>query len=236
MSARPAKRARYGEKGKSAYLKAAKAMAVHVVPRPMVGASSRVYAGPLPATCKTRLTYQTTLSLNAGAGAWLSNIFAANGIFDPDITGVGHQPRGRDEMTALYNHNYVTAAYITCRYVGEANGNVIVWGVAVRDDATPFATVNDFAEYRNSKYKCAKTTITTNEMVITQKVIPHKFLGIKTWDDDALRGTSAANPSEMVYFHVGCADAFGGDPGAASIDVHITYYVTFTEPKPLTQS
>lgn len=233
MSARPNKRSRYGEKGKSAAFKASKAMVVRVVPRPMVGAGARAYSGPLPATLKTRLIYEDVITINPGAGAAGTHVFSANGVYDPDITGVGHQPRGRDEIAALYNHYTVTAAYIqvrACKHNGEE-----LWGVAVRDDATGFTTINDFAEYRNSKYMISNT-IGVRQELLSHKVVPKQFLGKKDTFEDDISALVGANPAEQVYFHVVMGDLYGGDAAATGFEVRISYYVTFSEPKPLAQS
>lgn len=37
------------------------------------------------------------------------HLFRANGIFDPDVTGTGHQPLYRDQVADLYT-NYTVIA------------------------------------------------------------------------------------------------------------------------------
>lgn len=231
MSARPQKRARYGEKGKSAYLKRQKAMAVRMVPRPM--RSARSYNGPLPNQVSAVLIYSESISINAGAAAWGGNVYSANGIFQCDITAGAGQPRGRDELFAMYNHAYVTASYITVRTCGNTINN-LTWGIAVRDDAVAFTDFRDFTEYRNSKINMIG--VEQNAQVMTHKCVPHKFLGLKTAMEDQLQNTNAANPSEGVYYHVGCCDSAKQDPGPNYFTVRIVYYVTFTEPLPMAAS
>lgn len=231
MDARPAKRMRTKSRGKSAYLKSQKALAVRMVPRPMF--SARSFPGPLPNKVSTTLIYNEAFTLNAAAASWIGYVFNANGIFQCNTSTASGQPRGRDEMFELYNHAYVTAAYITVRAMGNAT-NIFKWGVAVRDDAVAFTTVRDFGEYRNSKMHLMP--VTAVEQVITHKCVPHKFLGLRDAFDDSLRNSVAASSTEAVFFHVGCGDAVGGDPAAMTFDVRIIYYVTFTEPKPLAAS
>lgn len=234
MSGRSQKRARYDEaKGKSAYLKGQKSMVVRMVPRSVPFARS--YRGPLPNKVSTVLKYTNRVSVNAGAGAWAGNVYSANGIFQCDTTAAAGQPRGRDEMFELYNHAYVTASYISVRTVGN-DSDALLWGVAVRDDAVAFTDMRDFAEYRNSKFKLVYTTPPALDQPIRHKCSPHKFLGLKDAFDDSLRNSLTSGPTEAVFYHVGCADLTGSDPGACWFIVSIVYYVTFTEPKPLAAS
>jgi len=169
-----------------------------------------------------------------GAGAWGGNVFSANGVFQCDITGAAGQPRGRDELFDLYNHCYVNKAVIEVSTIGNAT-NYLLWGVAVRDDTTAFTDLRDFAEYRNSKWSL--TSASTQEVEkIVQVVEPYKWLGMNDPTDDAIRQDVTANPSEGIFFHVGCVDVGGGDPGACLFMVKITYYCKFCEPFPLAAS
>ncbi len=45
-----------------------------------------------------------------GPGTTVDNyVYRANSVFDPDLTGTGHQPMGFDQLAALYNRYRVTA-------------------------------------------------------------------------------------------------------------------------------
>lgn len=46
-----------------------------------------------------------------------TNLYRLNSLYDPDQTGVGHQPILRDQMTLLYNRYRVTKAVVTVRTV-----------------------------------------------------------------------------------------------------------------------
>lgn len=55
-----------------------------------------------------KLHYSTRFSLNPGVlGAVSSYVFRLSSIFDPDFTGVGHQPVGHDQYAALYERYQV---------------------------------------------------------------------------------------------------------------------------------
>uniref|UniRef100_UPI00404866D8 hypothetical protein n=1 Tax=Polynucleobacter sp. TaxID=2029855 RepID=UPI00404866D8 len=77
------------------------------------GGPNALNKGPLPQTLSATFVYADDISLNAGAGVADSWVFSANGLTDPNITGTGAQPRGFDEMMALYRTYLVTHAKIT---------------------------------------------------------------------------------------------------------------------------
>ncbi len=65
---------------------------------------------PFPPIMYTKQTYSDLDTYTTGAGGILGveQIFSMNDMFDPDFTGVGHQPYGRDQMALLYNRYKVT--------------------------------------------------------------------------------------------------------------------------------
>ena len=89
---------------------------------------------------KTKLRYVEYFTLNpAAAGLPATHVFSANGLYDPNITGVGHQPRGFDQLMALYDHYYVSRSKIIADFASISNNSVAPWvcGIVLDDDATP---------------------------------------------------------------------------------------------------
>ena len=70
------------------------------------------FRSPVPLKMAATLLYSDQITLNPAAGTVSKHVFSANGLFDPNITGVGHQPRGFDQYMALYNHYTVIGARI----------------------------------------------------------------------------------------------------------------------------
>jgi len=50
------------------------------------------------------LRYSDYFQLTTTSGAVSTYVFAANGLYDPNITGTGHQPMGFDQLLQFYNH------------------------------------------------------------------------------------------------------------------------------------
>lgn len=58
--------------------------------------------GVIPDGEIVHLKYFTGAGIQSVAGAYATHKFRLNSIFDPDITLVGHQPLGHDQLAALY--------------------------------------------------------------------------------------------------------------------------------------
>jgi hypothetical protein len=69
--------------------------------------------GPVPSVYKAKLTYVDSQSISAVAGSLASYGYRANGMYDPNYTGVGTQPLYYDQLGAMYSKTRVTSAKIT---------------------------------------------------------------------------------------------------------------------------
>lgn len=164
--------------------------------------------------------------LGAAAGAAKSHVFSCNGLYDPDVTGVGHQPRGFDELMKLYDHYIVRKA--TCEVWIKNAANPALIGIQVKDDATVSALAKDLMEDEYSIVKGSnggggETTY------VRFTVDVEKFLGGE--DISSLKGSASGNPSELADFHI---VAFPIDPAdTVNVDavVKITYLADLIEPK-----
>lgn len=200
---------------------------------------ARGFRAPVPYKLTTSLLYQERVTLTPAAGVAAVHIFSANGTYDPNITGVGHQPRGFDQMMALYDHNVVIGAEIRVDYPGVGAGgsiNPTIAFIGVRDFTVVGITERDYLELGNCVWETTspaqgyKTSLRMN-------INPNKFLGRSSpLSDPDLKNSIIANPTEQAYFHVGLGYASGLDPTALPVNVVIKYTVVFIEPKDPGQS
>jgi len=75
-------------------------------------------------TCKHR--YSTFFSLNPGVGVSADRIFMANGMYDTDVSGTGHQPYGYDTLATQYNQWTVLRSKITVTVYNNQSG-LLLW-------------------------------------------------------------------------------------------------------------
>lgn len=157
--------------------------------------------------CNT-LTYveQQPLTLTTGFGKY---IFSANGLFDPNITGTGHQPLYFDQLTALYNHYTVVRSRIQVNVVGQTAFTSPYFISLYVDDDTTTATDALLASERVGSSFSAATPAVAPFDVLNASWDARKFFGPNPQDQAELRGTSSANPTEQSYFVIQAYDPSG---------------------------
>jgi hypothetical protein len=66
----------------------------------------------MPPTLQRTLVYEDNRVLSATAGAISAFAVKANGLYDPNSSGIGHQPNGFDQMAVFYNRYTVVSSQI----------------------------------------------------------------------------------------------------------------------------
>lgn len=174
----------------------------------------------------TTLKYVHYGQLNPGAaGAAATYVFSANGLYDPDITGVGHQPRGFDQLIALYDHFHVTRSRIKVSFMASQAQAGAICGVVLQDDATPELDQIRGLENRYSYSKGLSYGNGTVEVFLNFN--SKEFFNL---NDRQLYGTVSANPTDQAYFVVFAQATYGTDLAAIDYMVELEYTTTFSEP------
>lgn len=205
----------------------------------------RSAAAPLATQQRLSFKYCEHVSINPPAGGSTGTyVFSANGMFDPNVTGTGHQPLGFDQwIPQFYNHYVVTGAKCTARFVSPTNsvlGGTMICGIEIVDNATPYnLPASAIMERPRTAYRMLGNASTGNSLTTVVKGFSaKKFFRIKdVVGDDTQRGTSTSNPAEQAYFHVwvGALDETT-DVASVPITVTIEYTVALLEPNQLDQS
>ncbi len=188
---------------------------------------------------KTRY-YQHDLSVNPGVGGTTGvHVFSANSLYDPDKTGVGHQPLGFDELVGImYDHYTVIGAQIRVIFWNSDTVFAQQAGITVQDNASPSADPRMYVENSGNVYTLLAPHDTGSSIkTLTSHVNVGKFLGRPhPLSEDDLRGDVGNDPTEQVYFHVWACPLGGVDASPVSFTVQIDYIAILTEPKKLTLS
>lgn len=192
----------------------------------------------LPLQKSSILPYYDQNTFSTGAVLAGGYVFTANGLYDPNITGTGHQPMGFDQMMLFYEHYTVTNAKITVNFYNvDADDSVIV-GVLIAPDATietNFSKLNENGMLQ--KHWLTPSGGNNPKCSFTLNANISKLNGKKdVKSEDDFRGDAAANPAEQSYFHLFAYNQATVNVVAVIFEVLITYTATFTEPRKMVQS
>lgn len=191
-----------------------------------------------PVSTVRRLRYvDTGLSFTTGTGLAGGYVFSCNGLYDPDITGTGHQPVGFDQMMLSYLHYCVLRARAKVLFHNEASAYVTC-AIAVRASSTLQTVPNQILEDGLVVYtSMMQTTTYTGSVLLEMPCDVARFGGVRQLRDNSLyRGDSASNPSEQSYFHIYAWDSETASARTVSFQVLIEYEAAFMEPNNLVES
>lgn len=182
---------------------------------------------------------ENQITINPGAAGIMDEyVFSANGLFDPNITGVGHQPIGFDQYMVMFDHYTVIGAKCTATFVNTDTGTSQQVGIYVKDVNTTDTDIRKYLENGLCKYKTiSPTTFGNNQCTIVYPLsIPKFFQKKKIIGESDYKGSQTSNPSEQCYFHLFAAPITSVDATAVQLFVMIEYIAILTEPKTLALS
>lgn len=203
-------------------------------PRSGANLTSNRYGG-LPKTIKIQSRYTEFTSLSPTAGLMASYVYSANGIYDPNITGGGHQTMYFDQLMALYDHYVVIGSKVTVRFVNTNASIAVIAGVRLTDSATLVTAPTQLLENARNVQRIIGPRGSMNTATVTAKVNPGQFLrGTKKgiMIQKKLQGSISTNPDEQCYWQIFATAADGSSTGGTvEAVVSMEYQIVFCEPK-----
>lgn len=199
-----------------------------------------------PRTRVVKMRYVTSVVLNPGLGTIAKHEFRANSIFDPDYTGIGHQPIGHDQWANFYDRYIVIGSKINCKYIYDgtvvATPNLIGCYLTSDPNNTPSEGL-EIAEQGLGRYSLVPTVkyavLGRGTPQLGNTYSPKKLFNLSNLKDNQQEyGASyGANPTENAHYVIWTqntdATALAGD---TTVLVTIDYSVLLSDPKPLAQS
>lgn len=184
-----------------------------------------------------KLKYSQAVDLTSGANPG-SHVFNMNSIFDPNFTGVGHQPLGYDEWSNFYAQYCVYGASWNVRIVGDGNAACLA-GVLVKPNST---LLNNFDTIRERPYSqdaiCGLQGSNKHIQCFKGFMSTKRIFGLKTLTvaDDQYIASFGANPSNSWYLHLYAQHIDRSTAASSKAEVELTYYVKLFNRKNLLQS
>lgn len=199
--------------------------------------SSEIITREIPGFKNTRyrtiLTYASDVVVTCGAGTAGTHVYSANGCYDPDITGTGHQPMGFDQLMLSYEHYCVLGAKITSVFHNADDNDSPSIGVSLNAGTT---VQTDYTALRENgmivREKLGFSASPTSIKTLVMKYDARKFHSIPSvLSDPDMQGTITSNPVEQGYFHISVWNTESASTVTVYCSSFIEYDVVFTEPR-----
>lgn len=188
---------------------------------------------------KARLRYADVVTIGTFGVTAVGWVFSANGLYDPDITGTGHQPLGFDQLMTFFNHYTVTQSWINVTFLNSATNTPCMVALSVQRASSPLSSYQRVLECGDAVFgNCGAITGSGGPpgTVLRHHVKVANFQSIpNVLNDDTLRGTAAANPATQMYFVLYVTGLTTSDQ-SISAQVVIDFEAVFTEPLQPAQS
>lgn len=156
----------------------------------------------LPEKIRIPLRYTSRVVIDADVDS--DTVIAMNGVYDPDITGVGHQPRLFDQMMGLYQRYRVLACAASYSFapVATTNAGACFVGILATLSATNLEGTGLNALMDNSafNYKISNGLGSAEAIKIEREDALSAV--IDSNNDDSEYGSSSANPGTIGYYHL----------------------------------
>lgn len=182
--------------------------------------------------------YVENIVLQGVTGSSATYRFSANGLYDPNITGTGHQPLYFDQMATLYNHYCVIGSKIT--YQIQNNNSTYTLGVAtfVNDDTSlTTSTIQALAEQSAGNVRLVSAAGRgPSKIFLTKKWSAKKMFPGSVLSNYDLSASITSNPAEQSYFDIMIQDPTSSVTVDANILVTIEYIAIWTELRDVAQS
>ena len=196
--------------------------------------------GLLAPTKTVNMRYTQTVAIGGGTGVQ-THMLTPNSIFDPDVSGGGHQPRGHDQMAAYYDKYRVLSCKVKITFVPKfANsagvGPTLVWCIPV--DSVPEANLidqNGVMERFPGFYKIMVDQ--SKPQIIEYDWKGASWFDKSDWGSEFTQSFFGANPSKTAKISFGSVnleDSLIINQNALLLaNIDLTYKVRLLDPKPV---
>lgn len=195
----------------------------------------------------TKLRYVENYLLTGAVGVPGTNVFRMNSAFDPDLSGVGHQPMYYDQFagavgTSPYSRYRVISSKITVRFAfatgpatQAANVGPVVVGLQTSSTSGLYASnLSGLCEASNSTWTwLGDKAGGNNHKTLTATYYPTRDLGVDQ-GDDTVAAAYNGNPTQVFHAMPWKIDTIGS--AAIQALVEIVYKVEFFDRNEVAQS
>lgn len=193
----------------------------------------------IPDMLSVKLSYVEHIPITTLGGLpYMLYNFRGNSLFDPNVTGTGHQPMYFDQYAALYNRYRVMGSAVKIDVINNSGVSALFY---VCEPNTIQSTTTDLSTlYEQSRSGAPRFVPIAARIASRLKryVSTRKVCGLTKPQiyDDVYSAATIADPGNIWYWNF----LFGSVDGTAAVDGHfiikITYYAQFYDRLLATQS
>jgi len=203
---------------------------------------SRSSVAPFPDRFITKLNYSELTALNyLGFGVPAVHLFRCNSIFDPNYSGVGHQPLGHDEYAQLYNRYRVYGMKWKIYFSNRSSSDHAEIAVLYRPNDTLINVMETVYESPHCVYKATMGVETGGQAVKVASgyVSIAKIRGVSKATMNAESDYQAqigSTPTFAPTLQIYCYNTNTATSIVIAARVELTYYTQFSDRKIMNQS
>lgn len=172
-----------------------------------------------------------SFTLNVGNGYSSSHVFNGNDLYDPDVTGVGNQPYGFDELSAFFQRFLVYSSKIDVWFhpADDTNEPIMAGVVAAFNASVAVDDYSDLSQFPHHKMiKLTGRTGDNKANHVSLYASSKQICNTGRFRDASENGSTTASPSVLWRWTVFCNSNTIADDKVIDFDVKITYYAMLT--------
>jgi hypothetical protein len=156
--------------------------------------------------CLSTFKYITVVNFTVATTVGAQHVFKANGMFDPDTTGSGHQPYGFDQMLNIYQRYCVLRTKYRVSFA-PSNDRLMVGTIVASTVTTTVADLATFSLAAESPHAQTKAMSFAGgpPAVFTGSIATNAILGTTREQmiaDDLFQGTTTTDPTNLTVLTV----------------------------------
>lgn len=189
----------------------------------------------LPDRMFVKLKYADVYTLTSTTSI-ATQIMRGNGMYDPDQTGVGHQPLGFDEWQAFYKKFYVIGSSIKASCQGYLNNQGII-SLRPQLVTTTGTVISTELEKPRTQYRMITGGDRPKIIKAYQNTLAQFGRPKQEFGDLEFTGTMASSdPPQVWYWVISSQNADESTSCSINVAVEVVYYAMLTDRVRLTQS